>query len=397
MKQRRALPVILGSVGLLMLVWLLYACVAPPSAPAAINEAAPRDLTGSCQTFTSTDVPKAIPDRNLEVPLGSWTTSQLSVTKQGYITDIEVTFTVNHTYPSDLNVLLCGPRNLNCDLLYRDLTSASGTYTVTFSSDPSNGSYDDLAPPYTGSYPSYPDNNDGGLTKFRSAAAPGIWRLGLRDVGTGDVGSLTAWSLEICTEPIKPTPTPLNTQCVKVYETEPANCAAAGGTWLSSYSVANTAQSITRYLCVYSYSAVVSVAGHLVSAYGPPDGLNQCGTDNGSLNSVTLSQCTANVNYNGGGLPTTDDYCRGESYFGAGVAYESYTTEGACAARAGEQRTLTGATAGLKRTLFIGHGVATGIVSTSLDVALVSCNWAAPTPTRACPTSAPQGTGWWMW
>lgn len=209
MKHKRVLPVILGSVGLLMLLWLLFACVAPPVTEEVAQSNSREVMTETCKTFTSTDVPKAIPDKGSEIPLNSFTTSKLSAPMPGYITALTVTFTIDHQKPVQLAVVLCGPRNLNCQLVTEDLTSTGGTYTVSFSSSPTTAYFDDIyyAPPYTGSYPANPYYEPIGLPKFINAAAAGEWRLAVRDNYVTNTGSLTAWSLELCTVPLKNTPT----------------------------------------------------------------------------------------------------------------------------------------------------------------------------------------------
>ena len=213
MHNKRAFQVILGAVGALALLWLLFACVAPPGAdPVAAGPPELRDLQQSetCKTYTSVNVPKIIPDNEV-----TYTLSALPVWGAGALTKLTVSLTISHTYPADLEVALCSPRTAGCDLfLVDDLTTEGGEYTIAFSSDPTHTDFNDIydGPPYTGTYPGgavwagvY------GLERWINMPASGLWQLAVRDVAAIDTGSLTAWNMEVCTVPLRPTVTPTAT------------------------------------------------------------------------------------------------------------------------------------------------------------------------------------------
>jgi subtilisin-like proprotein convertase family protein len=426
MRNKRAMSVILSSVGLLMLVWLLFACVAPPGASeVTAREPAARELAGeTCQTFTSVDVPKAIPDSGAEVPVGSFTTSKLRAPMPGYITDLTVTFTIDHEYPGDLQIVLCGPRNLNCQLVYGDLTSDAGEYTLAFSSDPTHTDFNDIydGPPYTGSYPALDDGEPLGLAKFRNAAAAGEWRLGLLDEGGGDVGTLTAWSLELCTTPIKGTPRPSATPlpayaptplygCTKdqfvagdVASGDPCDCSNPLFNELpnsdadSGVSGENTK---TYWLCApgcYRYAWGFSVVADLYVT-------NSAQSTNNYLDIGSGIQCGMWGGQDPGmAIATTEpNGCIGGDCTGLGCRTL------ACS-QVGTQHIDEFISSGESFSPYVGAGNIGGCLPLSAYEWSYAVTWGAcwhatptptytpkPTATRPCPTALPQGLGWWMW
>ena len=121
---------------------------------------------GGCitnQTFTATDVPKAIPDNN-----ATGVTSNLPVSGNGNVASLALSLNITHTFRGDLVVTLIAP---------------SGTQFIV--SNRSGGSADNII------------INNQAITTFNGQPAAGTWRLKVQDLAAQDVGTLNSWSLVI--------------------------------------------------------------------------------------------------------------------------------------------------------------------------------------------------------
>jgi subtilisin-like proprotein convertase family protein len=121
---------------------------------------------GGCitnQTFTSTDVPKAIPDNN-----ATGVTSNLPVSGNGNVASLALSLNITHTFRGDLVVTLIAP---------------SGTQFVV--SNRAGGSADNII------------ITNQAITTFNGQPAAGTWRLKIQDLAAQDVGTLNSWSLLI--------------------------------------------------------------------------------------------------------------------------------------------------------------------------------------------------------
>ena len=153
----------------------------PFSIPVPVRTGKP----GPANTYTSTDVPKAIPDNT---PTG--VTSNLSVAGGGTLSDIEVKIgPLTHTYVSDLQIDLTSPAGTTVRLV--DQAGSSGdNFTNTVFSDDAATPITAGAAPFTGSFrPVQP------LSAFDGEAATGVWKLTVRDVALTDTGTLSNWSV----------------------------------------------------------------------------------------------------------------------------------------------------------------------------------------------------------
>ena len=114
-------------------------------------------------TFTSTDVPKAIPDFNT-----TGITSVLPIDGNGVVESLSVSLNIQHTYQGDLIVELVSPAGT----AYR-LHSRTG------------GTTDNLI------------ITDRALPATVGQTINGTWSLRVSDRARVDIGSLTAWSLNL--------------------------------------------------------------------------------------------------------------------------------------------------------------------------------------------------------
>lgn len=145
-----------------------------------------------CSTYTSTDVPKAIPASGT-----STVNSVLSVPDSGTVTDVNVLgLNGTHTYINDLVFTLIGPSAAQTILMNRTCGSQ----------DNFNINFDDESANAAGTWPCPPTNGGtyrptGSLTALDGSQMQGTWTLRVQDMYTNDGGSLNGWQLQICRTP----------------------------------------------------------------------------------------------------------------------------------------------------------------------------------------------------
>ncbi|TMQ27939.1 MAG: hypothetical protein E6J90_01420 [Deltaproteobacteria bacterium] len=120
---------------------------------------------GACinGTFTSTDVPKSIPDNN-----ATGITSNLPVVGNGAVGTLSLSLNITHTFRGDLVVTLISP---------------GGTQFIV--SNRAGGSADNIV------------ITNQVITAFNGQVAAGTWKLKVQDLAAIDVGTLNSWSLNI--------------------------------------------------------------------------------------------------------------------------------------------------------------------------------------------------------
>jgi subtilisin-like proprotein convertase family protein len=114
-------------------------------------------------TFTSTDVPKSIPDNN-----ATGITSTKSISGEGNVGSLTLSLNITHTFIGDLVVTLISPE---------------GTPFIV-----SNRQGDATANLVINNLP---------ISAFNGHAAAGTWKLKVQDLEAVDVGTLNSWSLTI--------------------------------------------------------------------------------------------------------------------------------------------------------------------------------------------------------
>lgn len=187
--------------------FLLLVLVVALAGPAPITPPVAHGVV-TTNTYTSTDVPKSIPDP------GS-TTSTLNIADSGTITDVNVRLRINHTFDEDLIIALYGPDGTQVSL--SNLRGASGDHYGTGTCSDSPTIFDDAAAtwifagtaPFAGSF-----RPEGLLSAFNGKSPTGDWSLVVGDISLGTTGTLICWQLVIdrdLTPTQTPTPAPTNT------------------------------------------------------------------------------------------------------------------------------------------------------------------------------------------
>jgi subtilisin-like proprotein convertase family protein len=159
-------------------------------------------------TFTSTDVPKAIPDNN---PAGISSVINVSSLPSGAtITGLSVKFSVpNHTWAGDLVVALKAPNGqvLNLDYYLSGTGNpGNGMVNTVISSQNTTNALGSGTAPFTGVFRADRAASGGSPTSMPLTTtswsalygpANGTYTLGVFDGGALDFGTLTAWSVDV--------------------------------------------------------------------------------------------------------------------------------------------------------------------------------------------------------
>lgn len=141
-----------------------------------------------CGTYESNNLPISIsPDESFAVYEAT-----VEVTENIYISDINVTIDIDHTWASDLQIFLVNPQ-----LEFIELSIANGgsgdNYTQTVFDDDAEQSISSGAAPFTGTFtPEEP------LSTFNGQLSQGTWLLGVIDGAGGDGGTINQFTLEVC-------------------------------------------------------------------------------------------------------------------------------------------------------------------------------------------------------
>ncbi len=148
----------------------------------------------NCANFNSTNVPVAI---SAGAPATVNSTLTIAPASNVTISDVNVTATLTHTWISDLTLTLISPLGTQIPLVVNQCADNDGL----------NATFDDsgvtlacgVNPAIVGTIiPNQP------LSVLNGQSSQGVWTLRINDNASGDGGSLTAWSLTICSVPNTP-------------------------------------------------------------------------------------------------------------------------------------------------------------------------------------------------
>lgn len=195
----------------------------------------------ACNTYASTDVPKAISASGTPT-----VTSVLNISASGTISDVNVlNLGLTHTWINDVIVRLKSPAGTEITLLSQICASQDNILT----------NFDDAGSAYA-SLPCPPTNNGTyqplqALSAFNGQNLNGTWTLTVLDVANQDGGSLNSWSLNICytpgAAPVAVTVSGTNVSC-NGGNNGAATANATGGTGSYTYAWSNggTTQAISN-------------------------------------------------------------------------------------------------------------------------------------------------------
>jgi len=138
-----------------------------------------------CIVYTSSDVPKPIPDLATIV-------STVNVGGAFPLTDVNVRLSIDHTWDEDLDVFLISPQGTRVEL-FTDVGSSGDNFTNTVLDDECATAITSGAAPFTGCY-----RPEGALSAVDGQNASGVWTLEVTDDEALLVGTLQSWSLELC-------------------------------------------------------------------------------------------------------------------------------------------------------------------------------------------------------
>ncbi len=140
----------------------------------------------NCNTDIQT-TDQAINDQTTE-------TSTLNIASSVTIGDINVRVAYNHTWIGDTGLTLISPIGTRVDLINVNSCSTQTNFNISFDDDAASAINCATA-------------NGGGLTTYKPVgllldyngeSSNGVWTLEITDGGTGDVGTVTEWAIEIC-------------------------------------------------------------------------------------------------------------------------------------------------------------------------------------------------------
>ncbi len=151
----------------------------------------------NCTTYTSTDIPKPIPDSPGQV------SSTITIPGNPRIADIDVSLNLTHTLPQDLDITLTSPAG-NTNAIATDIGGGAGTtfttWDVTFDDE---AAITPLFQVVSGMH--YQPRVPMRLHWYDGENAGGTWTLNLLDDTATNTGTLNSWSITICERPPAPT------------------------------------------------------------------------------------------------------------------------------------------------------------------------------------------------
>jgi subtilisin-like proprotein convertase family protein len=137
----------------------------------------------AADTYTSTDVPKTIPDTAV-------TTSSLTIADSVVITDLDINLTLTHTFDGDLDILLRNIASNITILLSGNRGGGGNNFTNTTFDDEAATAIGSGSAPFSGTF-----RPEQALSAFDGLNAQGTWELIIDDQVALDSGELLSWSL----------------------------------------------------------------------------------------------------------------------------------------------------------------------------------------------------------
>lgn len=143
--------------------------------------------------YPSSDVP-------IDITSNNTITSEIVITDEGFVRDVDVLLDITHTFDADLDVFLIAPDGTRVEL-FTDVGGGGDDFTQTRLDDEAATPISAGSAPFTGSF-----QPEGDLTLVDGISITGTWLLEVTDDAGGDEGTLNAWSLFIDVLPPPPAP-----------------------------------------------------------------------------------------------------------------------------------------------------------------------------------------------
>ncbi len=139
--------------------------------------------------YCSDDIAKTIND--LETHGSDITTSTLTITESGIITDLDVQLNISHTWTSDLDIFLIAPDGTRVEL-FTGVGGSGDDFNDTILDDEALLSITEGSSPFIGSY-----KPEGNLSDLYDKGISGTWTLEITDRAGNEFGTLNSWCLII--------------------------------------------------------------------------------------------------------------------------------------------------------------------------------------------------------
>lgn len=123
------------------------------------------------------------------------TTSEINITDDFVINDVNVTVNLTHTWISDLEIKLIGPDNTEVFLFDKHGGDGDNLTNTTFDDD-AEAPIASGSAPFTGTFQPV-----GSLADFNGLNTIGVWTLEITDTADEDGGNLIDWTLQLCSDP----------------------------------------------------------------------------------------------------------------------------------------------------------------------------------------------------
>lgn len=242
-----------------------------------------RQVSGTANVYTSTDVPKTISASGTPV-----VTSTLPVGFSGQIGKIRATINISHTWDNDLTITLINPDGTRV-VLSKNHGSSGDNYTDTVFDDSAATAIGSGTPPFTGTF-----RPDEALSSFYTKPATGTWKLEVADGFDLDGGSLNSWKLEIFPVVYICNPPPACNSDVVTNHNDDGTASLCG---TLSYAFANVTTPGAAITFNLGANRTINVTGPGFTAHPLPPGVNLVGP--GCSIPVVLDGSGTNTDING--------------------------------------------------------------------------------------------------
>lgn len=148
-----------------------------------------QSVTTSGAQYVSKDAEILVPKKTI--------ISEIEIEEDVKIDEIKVTLSVTHSYISQLDGYLLGPKGERVEL-FTAVGGSDDHFVNTVFDDKSAISIAKARPPFAGSFrPEGLDKKEPGLAQFKGKSAKGVWQLMIRSARSERYGLLHQWGLQI--------------------------------------------------------------------------------------------------------------------------------------------------------------------------------------------------------